>query len=432
MFAALLGKKKSIFKGCYTQTKINMAQFSFNILASDKKSKARAGIIRTSNGDIETPYLVPVATRGSLIALESKDIEDIGIQCLFANAYHLHFKPGDKEIKKQGGLHKYMNFSKPLLTDSAGFQAFSLGWGKVHGLGKIGFFPGERTSVNPGKNYAQVTEEGVHFTSSYDDKTKSFIGPKESMQIQSNLGADIIMAFDECTSPMHGRAYTSKAVKRTHRWALESLKYHDKKQALYGIIQGGEFRSLRESSAKFIVNLEFDGIAIGGALGKDSREMFKIIDWLVPYLDQRPVHMLGIGRIRDIFEGVSRGIDTFDCVETTRIARHGNLYVSPKAGGNIKNQFRITIKKDEFRNDARPIDSTCVCSTCAHYTRKDLYAICRKGRRRDVIDKDSKFLYHKLATIHNLTFMHNLLRTIRESILKNTFTKLKKEWLSSD
>lgn len=406
-----------------------MKPLTFDIVARDKKSKARAGVIHTSNGEIKTPYLVPVATRGNLIALSATDLKKIGIQCLFANAYHLHFQPGDKKIHALGGLHKFMKFPKPILTDSAGFQAFSLGWGKVHGLGKIGFFPGARVNTTPGENYAKITEQGIWFTSTYDEKTKHFIGPKESMQIQSNLGANIIMAFDECTSPMHDEKYTARAVKRTHRWAVECLKYRDPKQALYGIIQGGEFKKLRILSSKYITSLPFNGIAIGGALGKNREEMFKIVDWIVPYLDARPVHMLGIGRIADVFNGISRGIDTFDCVETTRIARHGNLYVSPKARGTQANQFRITIKKEEFANDKRPIDPSCPCSTCNKYTRAQIHQLYRKGQRKDVPDKKAKYLYHKLATIHNIHFIHNLMQTIRASIINGTFAKLKKEWL---
>jgi tRNA-guanine transglycosylase len=407
-----------------------MKPLTFEILARDKKSKARAGIIHTPNGNIQTPYLVPVATRGSIIGVSTASLKKIGIQCLFANAYHLHFKPGDKKIRNLGGLHKFMKFSRPILTDSAGFQAFSLGWGKVHGLGKIGFFPGDRTNTVAGENYAKITEEGIWFTSTYDEKTKHFIGPKESMQIQSNLGANIIMAFDECTSPMHDEAYTKQAVERTHRWALECLKFRDPKQALYGIIQGGEFKRLRVLSSKVITSLPFDGLAIGGALGRNREEMFKIVDWIVPYLDTRPVHMLGIGRVADIFNGVERGIDTFDCVETTRVARHGNLYVSPKAGGTLENQFRITIKKDEFAKDARPIDPSCPCSTCKKYTRAQIRELYRKGQRQDIRDQKSKYKYHTLATIHNVHFIHNLMTEIRKSILKGTFTQMKKAWFN--
>ena len=233
-----------------------MSEFSFEITAKDKDSKARMGVIKTAHGNIETPYIIPVATKGQIIALKPKDLEMLRIQCLFANTYHLHLNPGDKIIKKFGGLHKFMKFNKPIFTDSGGFQAFSLGFGRVDNIRKIGFFPNKRSLQNNKKEekYAIITEKGVMFKSVYDKK-EHFIDAKKSMAIQSNLGSDIIMAFDECTSPYSNKAYNKKAMERTHRWALESLKYKDKKQSLYGIIQGGQYKDLRLASAKFINSL---------------------------------------------------------------------------------------------------------------------------------------------------------------------------------
>lgn len=392
--------------------------FSFKILAKDKNSFARTGIIETKNGKIETPYLVPVATRGEVVCLKPEDVKKLKIQCLLANTYHLYFKPGDKLIKKKGGLHKFMNFKGAVFTDSGGFQAFSLGLGRETGARKIGFFPKEKKSNEKEKKFAEITEKGVWFTSVYDD-IRHFIGPKESMKIQSNLGADIIMAFDECTSAFSDKEYIKESMERSHKWELESLKHRDKKQVLYGIIHGGWFKDLRLESTKFINKQNFDGIAIGGSLGKTKKDIYEILDWIIPELDERPRHMLGIGWIDDIFECVSRGIDTFDCVEMTRIARHGNLYVSQKSDGNVKNKFRISI--DSPKNDTnQKIDKECKCSTCKKYTRKQLRQIAKSKNPE----------YGRLATIHNVSFMLSLTEKIRESIKQGTFQKLKKQWIN--
>ena len=208
-------------------------------------------------------------------------------------------------------------------------------------------------------------------------------------------------------------------MERSHRWEVESLKYRDKKQALYGIIHGGWFKDLRIKSAKFINSLPFDGIAIGGSLGETKESMYEILDWIMNKIDERPRHMLGIGWIDDIFECVERGIDTFDCVEMTRVARHGNLYIGPKSGGKKENKFRLTISRNIYSKDKKPIDSTCKCSTCKNYSRSELYKLIK--------NKDLK--YGKLATIHNIIFMENLTKEIRKAIKKGKFKELKKNWI---
>jgi len=396
-----------------------MNNFSFKVLKTDKKSKARIGIIKTKKGKIETPYFVPVATSASVRSLDSEDLMNLGAQCSLANTYHLYLRPGDNVIKKLGGLHKFMNFSLPIFTDSGGFQAFSLGFGMEHNISKLGgVFPEAQKKVSKNENLARITEKGVNFTSVYDG-TKHFMDAKVSMKIQSNLGSDIIMAFDECTSPLSDKEYTKKALGRTHRWAIESLKYVDKKQALYGIIQGGCFKDLRLESAKFISNLNFSGIAIGGSLGKSKADMHNILDWVIPILDSRPRHLLGIGEIDDIFECVSRGIDTFDCVTPTRIARRGSLYISPESGGKISNKFRINIKAAKFTTDKMPIDPKCKCTTCKNYSRAYLRHLY----------KVNELTYFRLASIHNLHFMLNLLKLIRNSIKEERFSQIKKKWL---
>jgi tRNA-guanine transglycosylase len=324
-------------------------------------------------------------------------------------------------------MHQFMNFSKPLFSDSGGFQAFSLGLAREHNIGKIGnFFPDERKNPDRAKpepnakeNLTKITDKGITFKSVYDGSWH-FLDARKSMKIQSNLGTDIVMAFDECTSPLSDKDYTAGAMRRTHQWAKLSLKYHNQKQALYGIIQGGYFKDLRDESAQFISSLPFDGIAIGGSLGNCKRDMHQILEWVIPQLDDRPRHLLGIGEIDDIFETVQRGIDTFDCVTPTRNARRGSLYVSPKAGGSIKNKFHINIKAARFAKDVRPADLGCSCYTCKNYSRAYLRHLFGAG----------ELSYYRLATIHNLYFMFDLMAQIRTSIKRGKFLQLKKEWLN--
>lgn len=396
-----------------------MVEFKFKIIKKDKKTKARLGVIKTRKGNIETPYFVPVATSATVRALDSTDLDNLGAQCCLANTYHLFLRPGDKRIKKLGGLAEFMDFNKPIFTDSGGFQAFSLGYGREHNINKLGnIFPENRKVEEKEEKLAKVTEKGVEFQSIYDG-THHFMDAKISMKIQSNLKADIIMAFDECTSPLHDYEYTKKALVRTHRWAKESLKHHDKEQALYGIIQGGWFKDLRIESTEFINSLPFDGIAIGGSLGKSKKDMHKILDWVIPLIDNRPRHLLGIGDIDDLFECVSRGIDTFDCVAPTRVGRRGHVYLTPKGGGKLVNKFRLNIKAAKCKDDKKPIDKYCTCMVCQKYSRAYL--------RHLYVVKDLS--YYRLASIHNMHFMLRLMETIRESIRQDEFSKLKKNWL---
>lgn len=402
-------------------------QFSFEITSKDKSSRARAGIIKTLHGIIETPYLIPVATRAEIITLSQDDVQALNLQALLANTYHLHFMPpGDEEIKRKGGLHQFMNFPKPIFTDSAGFQALSLGFGKTSKMRKIGFFPKENviTADNNEKSFVEFTKEGIIFASSYNESEKRFIGPKESMQIQSNLGADVIMAFDQCNPPGQSEEETKESMNISHQWELESLKYRNPNQALYGIIHGGVYPNLRKRSCKFVSELPFDGIAIGGSIGKDKEEMYFLLDIIIENLksvEQKPMHMLGIGWVDDVFECIERGIDTFDCVQTTRVARHGHLYISPKSGGSKENKFKITIRQSKYSQDKSPIDSRCSCPTCKSYSRQDLHKM----------KKSKSPQYARLATIHNLHFMEKLLKEIRTAIKENCFQELKKFWLKN-
>jgi len=436
-----------------------MSAISFEILKKDCGTSARAGIIKTRRGNIETPYLVPVATLGSVRALGSDDLLSLGVQCSLANTYHLHLEPGDELIARQGGLQRFMGFDRPLFTDSGGFQAFSLGFAREHNISKIGnIFPQELEKHCPGggasdqqtdairgddagltgrdhfrkkevrskapkkENLTRISDEGISFKSQ-SDGAWHFLNAEKSMKIQSNLGSDIIMAFDECTSPLSDYDYTRKAMQRTHVWATESIRYHDKSQALYGIIQGGWFEDLRKESTEAISSEPFDGIAIGGSLGNCKQDMHQVLDWTVPRLDEeRPRHLLGIGEIDDIIECVARGIDTFDCVSPTRIARRGSLLLSPEAGGSLDNKFRLNIKSSKFKEDGRPIDPNCTCPVCRTYSRAYL--------RHLYVSRELS--YFRLATIHNLHFMLLFMEGIRESIRSATFQELKSRWLGNN
>jgi queuine tRNA-ribosyltransferase len=400
---------------------------SFEVLKQDGQTSARICLMKTAHGVIETPSFVPVATLGSVRSLDSCDLEALGVQCALANTYHLHLKPGDELIRRLGGLHRFMGFSRPLFSDSGGFQAFSYGLGREHNIGKIGcIFPQERADDESARdkkeskreNLTRISDEGIAFKSMYDGAWH-FFDAERSMRIQSNLGSDIIMAFDECTSPLSDYDYTRRAMQRTHDWAGLSLRYHDQNQALYGIVQGGWFEDLRRESTEFIASLPFEGIAIGGSLGNCKADMHQVLDWVVPGLDERPRHLLGIGEIDDIFEGVQRGMDTFDCVSPTRIARRGNLYIHPLSGGSVSNKFRINIKSKIYEEDSRPADPLCRCPTCQSYSRAYL--------RHLYVARELS--YFRLASIHNLHFMMRLMEEIRESINKGSFFDLKKRWL---
>ncbi len=404
-----------------------MKPLRFEITAKDKKTRARAGIIHTPHGKIETPYLIPVATRARIEALSSTDLKRLKVQALLSNTYHLHFQPGEKKIKRKGGLRGYMGLKVPFFTDSGGFQAMSLGDTLADGFSKLG--KNAQRVKERKESFIKITDKGVHFKSIYDNKW-SFLDAKKSMQIQSDLGANAIMSFDECTAANKSHEYQKQALERTKKWGIQSLKYHDKKQALYGIIQGGQFKDLRLESTKFVSNLPFDGIAVGGSFGEsygDSKKaMHQILEWIMLELEKnqesydKPRHMLGIGWIDDLFECVERGMDTFDCVEMTRIARHGNVFVSPEGGGNLKNKFRISIKESDALK--KPIDPKCSCSTCKKYTRADLYRL--KLKYKEGIKE-----FGRLTTIHNIHFMQDLCAQIRKSIKAGTFRKLKNKWI---
>lgn len=398
--------------------------FSFELTDRDPKSQARAGTYQTPHGMIKTPAFVAVGTQGTVKALSPEDLKEVGVQAIIANVYHLHLQPGEDIVTQIGGLHRFINWAGPLMTDSGGFQIFSLGAGKEHGVGKIAsIFPeeadrGGHLQPSKGKSLVKVDEDGVEFRSYIDGSTHKFT-PEKVIEIQGRLGADIILALDECTSPLHDYDYTKAAMERTHRWAVRALEGFKKaaqgEQALFGIVQGGAYRDLREESAKFIAGLEFDGIAIGGSLGKKKQDMHRVLEWTVPLLaEEKPRHLLGIGEVEDIFAVVERGIDMFDCVAPTRMARTGTLFT--KKG----ERFRMNIFNTRFTHDPRPIEEGCDCYTCRNYSRAYLKHLFEA----------KELLAMRLATIHNLRFIESLMEGMRKAIKEGDFAELKREWLS--
>ncbi len=389
--------------------------FSFQIIQKDKETKARVGKIITAHGVIDTPAFIPVGTKATVKSLTPQDLKECGVQVLFGNTYHLHLRPGEDTVAKFGGLAKFMSWDGPTITDSGGFQVFSLGQKKV----KL-FADEEETEVN----IVNITNDGVKFRSHIDGSPHLFT-PEKSIEIQRKLGADLILVFDECTPNPSTKEYTKKAMERTHNWAVRSLaaakvksakRKAQNNQGLYGIIQGGIYQDLREESAKFISSFPFDGIAIGGvAVGESKKEMRDVLSWVYPFLpEEKPRHLLGIGEIDDIFEAVAWGMDTFDCVIPTRFGRYGIAFVSPKEG-SLKNKFRLQITKTIYAKDTRPLDENCKCYVCQNFTRGYIHHLFRS----------EELLAYRLATYHNLFFIINLMQQIRGAIRKGTFTALK-------
>lgn len=391
----------------------------FKIIKSIKKR--RLGEIKLPNGKIKTPAFIPVATKASVKALSKHDLEELTPQILMCNTYHLMLRPGADLIKKFKGLHKFMNWNKPIITDSAGFQAFSLGYGKEHFTGKIGsYFVGKKQQPKKKvEKLALINDNHVKFKSIYDEKIKT-LTPEKSIKIQEKLGGDIIIALDECTSPFSSYNYTKNSLERTHKWAVRCIKAHKTKQALFGVIQGGEYKDLREKSAKFISSLDFDGYCIGGSLGKTKQKMHNILEWCINLLpENKPRHLLGIGTVEDIFNSVERGIDLFDCVAPPRLARAGYIYISYKSGGSKKNKFRYRLKNAKYEKDKLPLDPNCNCKVCKHYSRAYIRHLF----------KSKELLAYNLATYHNLYFILRLMEDIRKAIKNNEFLKLKNKWL---
>lgn len=356
------------------------SSFKFKVIKKSRKSNARIGEITTPHGKIQTPCFMPVATAGAIRCLDTKTLNnELQANILLANTYHLHLRPGDDIIKSSGSLHKYMNWPKPILTDSGGYQIFSLA------------------------KTRKITPKGAYF-SSHIDGSKHFLSPEKSIKIQQNLGSDIMMVLDECPPSNCPYEYANNSLILTLKWAKRCKKQHNtiknSKQALFGIVQGALFPDLRKKSVYELLKIGFDGYAIGGlAVGETSNEMYKVLKYTTPLLpENKPRYLMGVGRPENIKEAIKNGIDMFDCVMPTRNARHGYLFSS---------QGTIRIKQKKYKKDFSILDKNCSCSTCKNYTPSYL--------RHIFINNEPLSMY--LNTIHNLNFYLNLVKEIRQEII---------------
>ncbi|OGI95312.1 hypothetical protein A2917_01970 [Candidatus Nomurabacteria bacterium RIFCSPLOWO2_01_FULL_42_17] len=430
----------------------------FKIEKKLNNSLGRAGVLTTAHGEIHTPAFVPVGTKATVKSLSPDQVLDLGAEVILANTYHLYLQPGDELVAKAGGLHTFMNWRRsdgsfgPMMTDSGGFQVFSLGaaYGKeISKISKItdpSLLIPERFDDSDAPRLAKIGQDGVSFKSHLDGSIH-YITPEKSIQIQHNLGADIIFAFDECTSPTEDLKYQEEALERTHRWAERSLAEHQKlveeekaslagslslrargalplgssacetprkgtflsSPALFGIVQGGRDENLRKKSAQFIGGLAFDGYGIGGSFAKE--DMSRAVKWVSGILpESKPRHLLGIGEPEDLFMGVENGVDLFDCVAPTRLGRNGTIYT--KKG-------KIIIMNKQFRDDFSPIEKDCKCYTCKNYMRAYIAHLFH----------GKEMLGGTLASIHNLYFIVNLVKKIRQSILDDKFFEFKEKFL---
>lgn len=396
-----------------------MTPLKFEIHKELENGLGRVGTITTQHGEIKTPAFVAVGTKGTVKSLTPEQVKDTGVQTIIANTYHLYLEPGDKNIKNMGGLHKAMNWQGPLMTDSGGFQVFSLGaaYGK-NGVSKISH--GKDELLLPEVNdlevakIAKIDPNGVMFRD-HSKGDAHYFTPEKSIDIQHNLGADIIFAFDECTSPHEPLHYQKEALERTHRWAKRSLEYHKSKpnsetQALFGIVQGGRDENLRKESAEYIGGLDFDGFGIGGSF--DKEDMNKAVEWCNKILPkEKPRHLLGIGEPEDLFMAVENGCDLFDCVAPTRIARNGGIYTK---------EGKINLLNKQFRDDLNPLDSDCGCYACKNFSRSYVAHLFHA----------KEMLASTLASIHNIYFLAHIVEGMREAIVNNNFEKYKRDFLS--
>jgi len=385
----------------------------FKVSYQSKKSKARLGTITTNHGKVATPAYIAVGTKATVKGLSPKELKDLGVKIFFVNTYHVFLQPGDSLIKKLGGLHAFCGWKGPLITDSGGFQVFSLGKEKYTSKDN------SAQSFREGGKLTKISNQGVLFRSYWDGK-EHFFSPEKSISIQHNLGADLIVAFDDCTPYPVTRAKAEISLARTHRWAQELLLAHQRlsrraryPQYLYGVVQGSYFKDLREKSAEFISSLPFDGIAIGGvSVGEPKKKMRQAVSWVMPYLpDDKPRHLLGVGEPDDIFDFVEMGIDTMDCVLPTRFGRMGKAIVKGKG-------WFIDLLKAKYQKDASPIDPECGCEACQNFSKAYLHHLF----------KTHELLGYRLATLHNMYYIMDLMAKIREAIRNEGLKELRKEY----
>ena len=365
-------------------------KIKYELLQNDTKTKARYGFLHTNYGTFETPMFMPVGTQATVKTLSPEEIKEIGGGVILSNTYHLWLRPGEDIVEKAGGLHKFMNYDGPILTDSGGFQVFSL-------------------TKNKKKD---ITEEGVRFKSHIDGR-ELFLTPEKSIQVQNKLDSDIAMSFDECPPYPVTYDYMKNSIERTIRWAKRGKAVHsNENQSLFGIVQGGEFADLRKYSAIETVKMDFDGYGIGGtSVGEGKDTMYKMVSDSTKYLpDDKPRYLMGVGDPVDIVEGVIRGIDMFDCVLPTRIARHGNAFTR---------NGKINIKNAKFKEDFTPIDETCDCYACKHYTRAYI---------RHLITCDESF-GGRLLSIHNIRFLIKLTEDLRKAIKEDSLLEYREQFL---
>ena len=363
----------------------------YNLLKTEKNTQARFGTIQTNHGTYETPMFMPVGTRATVKSLSKEELKDEHAGIILSNTYHLWLRPGPDVIKNCGGLHKFMSWDQPILTDSGGFQVFSL-------------------AKNKRKD---ITEEGVHFKSHIDGQNL-FLTPEKSIEIQNKLDSDIAMSFDECPPYPVTYEYMKKSVERTLRWAKRGKKVHNNpNQALFGIVQGGEFTDLREYSCKETVKLDFDGYSIGGtSVGEDKPTMYKMVEDGIRYLPKDKVrYLMGVGDPIDIIEGVIRGVDIFDCVLPTRIARHGQAFTR---------EGKINLNNAKYKEDLNPIDNSCDCYTCKNYSKAYIRHLITTGET----------LGGRLLSIHNIRFLIKLTEELREAIKNDNILEYRKEFLT--
>ena len=369
---------------------------AFTIVARD--GAARAGVLRTAHGEVRTPAFVPLASTATVKTLHSAEVAELGYEMVLGNTFHLFIQPGIELIRELGGLHEFMGWKGAIVTDSGGFQVFSMGHGSVADEIKRRRDPRESMVLS-------IEEEGVRFRS-YLDGSERFMGPETSMEVQAALRSDIALAFDECT-PFHvEREYTERSMERTHRWLDRCVAWHREhapaEQLLFGIVQGGIHRDLRAKATAYVAAADVDGIAIGGSLGQEKVQMREVVGWVLGDLpDERPRHLLGIGDVDDLVRAVGAGVDTFDCATPTRLARHGTALVS-----DPQRRWRLDLNRGHHRADAAPIDESCPCSACREHTRAYLHYLVRAG----------ELTAKRLLTLHNLTFMHRLMRDMQAAI----------------